>query len=143
MQLKNDKGASAAGHSWAPGEVVEVDDELAAQLIRIQDGGFYNPDDHPDGFKGAPRFIGPEGPGAGTKSAEWPTDTDDPTKESTVAESPFVDPGAVEEVDPEGKRPGKRGRRTTQSEVDPAAIQSEVDPGTAEAEVEPEAQVGE
>jgi hypothetical protein len=48
MLIKHDSHASAAGHKWEPGDEVEVDEALAAELIAIQDGGFYNPDDGPD-----------------------------------------------------------------------------------------------
>lgn len=41
MFLRKDQAGSAPGHTWEkPGDVVEVDDELAYQLLAIPYGGF-------------------------------------------------------------------------------------------------------
>lgn len=40
MLLTHDKGAAAPGHTWEPGEVVEVEDKLASELLAIKDAGF-------------------------------------------------------------------------------------------------------
>ncbi len=125
MQVKNDKAAAAAGFSWSPGDVVEVPDDVAAQLIAVQDGGFYNPADHPDGFTAPAPFVGYVGPGPTTKAAEWPTEGDDPVIEQSVAESPFSDGGGDEAATAKPKRARKP---KTESEVDPKASESEVDP---------------
>lgn len=41
MFLRKDQAGAAPGHTWEnPGDVVEVDDELAYQLLAIPCGGF-------------------------------------------------------------------------------------------------------
>jgi hypothetical protein len=41
MQIANPQYAGAAGVQFSPDEPVEVDDAVAAELLAIQDGGFY------------------------------------------------------------------------------------------------------
>lgn len=68
MFLRKDQAGSAPGHTWEkPGDVVEVDDELAYQLLAIPYGGFSeseppepesDPEPDPDGEDDAPKRKG-------------------------------------------------------------------------------------
>ena len=40
MLITNDKAAGAAGFHWEAGQVQEIPDDLAAELLTIQDSGF-------------------------------------------------------------------------------------------------------
>lgn len=105
MEIKNDKAASVGEYAWEPGSVVEVPDELAAELIAIKDSGFYDAASGPAAFDPdqqrrealSAATIGPVEQGRGaTKASEFPSDepvvTTEPAPDQSV---PEVDPAEV------------------------------------------------